>query len=53
MGDHIRKHGQAVCPGCGQKLGFEVKNPKRKMQLIKCPICKKLAGRLLTKWRRV
>lgn len=43
MEDHIKKHGQAACPECGQKLGFEIKNPKRKMQLIKCPICKKFS----------
>lgn len=43
MGDHIRKHRQTICPECGQKLGFKVKNPKRKTQLIKCPICKKFS----------
>lgn len=43
MEEHIKKYGQAVCPECGQKLGFEVKNQRRKTQLIKCPVCKKFS----------
>lgn len=42
MGDNLKKRGQAICPECGQKIGVEVKNPRRKTQLIKCPICKKI-----------
>ncbi len=43
MGDNLKKRGQAICPECGQKIGVEVKNPRRKTQLLKCPICKKFS----------
>ena len=43
MGGNLKKRGQAICPECGQKIGVEVKNPRRKTQLIKCPICKKFS----------
>lgn len=43
MGENIKKQGQAECPSCGQLIGFEIKNPFRKTQLIKCPVCKKFS----------
>ena len=35
-----KRMGKTKCPNCGQLLGFEVKNPNRKTQLLKCPVCK-------------
>lgn len=40
MAEDIRKVAYAICASCGQKIGFDVVNPERKTQFIRCPVCK-------------